>query len=137
MPSPAATWQLPLLLMQACVRRDERALRTFIQQYIQLPLPGSGDRHSMLRAFARVGLLPWVRLPLQGLLVCWAVCCAAPCELHFPLQQAVQAITHDPGPSAHSSTTTIACRRQGWRWERRRLCWPSSQKGSAQGSSES
>jgi hypothetical protein len=37
------------------VRRDERALRTFIQRYIQLPLPRSGDRHSMLHAFAQVG----------------------------------------------------------------------------------
>ncbi|KAL4857543.1 DNA mismatch repair protein 6 [Chlorella vulgaris] len=43
---------------QACVKKDERALRTFIQRYIQLPLPEYGSRCTLLQAFAqREGLM--------------------------------------------------------------------------------
>lgn len=51
---------------QACVKRDERALRTFIQRYIQLPLPDYGGRHALLQSFAQVG---WVGVGSSGLVV--------------------------------------------------------------------
>ncbi|PSC70654.1 IQ and AAA domain-containing 1 [Micractinium conductrix] len=38
---------------QACVKKDERALRTFVQRYIQLPLPDYGSRQTLLAAFAQ------------------------------------------------------------------------------------
>ncbi|PRW20260.1 IQ and AAA domain-containing 1 [Chlorella sorokiniana] len=38
---------------QACVKKDERALRTFVQRYIQLPLPDHGSRLTLLGAFAQ------------------------------------------------------------------------------------
>ncbi|KAL4420798.1 hypothetical protein ABPG75_010454 [Micractinium tetrahymenae] len=38
---------------QACVKKDERALRTFIQRYIQLPLPDYGVRRTLLQSFAQ------------------------------------------------------------------------------------
>ena len=40
---------------QACVKKDERALRTLVQRYIQLPLPDYGGRLALLGAFAQVG----------------------------------------------------------------------------------
>lgn len=46
---------LLLPLLQACVKKDERALRTFMQRYIQLPLPDYGGRLALLGAFAQVG----------------------------------------------------------------------------------
>jgi hypothetical protein len=45
---------LVLRCVQACVKKDERALRTFIQRYIQLPLPEYGSRCTLLQAFAQV-----------------------------------------------------------------------------------
>lgn len=36
------------------MKKDERVLRTFIQRYIQLPLPDYGARHLLLHSFARV-----------------------------------------------------------------------------------
>lgn len=41
--------------MQACVKKDERTLRGFVQRYIQLPLPDHGGRTALLAAFAQVG----------------------------------------------------------------------------------
>jgi hypothetical protein len=40
--------------VQVLVKNDERALRTFVQRYIQLPLPDYGARHLLLQAFAQV-----------------------------------------------------------------------------------
>lgn len=37
------------------MKKDERALRTFMQRYIQLPLPDYGGRLALLGAFAQVG----------------------------------------------------------------------------------
>ena len=37
------------------MKKDERALRTFVQRYIQLPLPDYGSRQTLLAAFAQVG----------------------------------------------------------------------------------
>ena len=42
--------------VQACVKKDERALRSFVQRYIQLPLPDYGGRHTLLHSFAQVRL---------------------------------------------------------------------------------
>lgn len=60
---PASSWQLPPLprllpplAQQACVKKDERALRTFVQRYIQLPLPDYSGRLALLGAFAQVGV---------------------------------------------------------------------------------
>lgn len=38
---------------QACVKKDERTLRTFIQRFIQLPLPDYGARRLLLQSFAQ------------------------------------------------------------------------------------
>lgn len=37
------------------MKKDERALRGFVQRYIQLPLPDHGGRLALLGAFAQVG----------------------------------------------------------------------------------
>lgn len=37
------------------MKKDERTLRTFIQRFIQLPLPDYGARRLLLQSFAQVG----------------------------------------------------------------------------------
>lgn len=37
----------------ACVKKDERSLRAFMQRYIELPLPDHGSRLTLLQAFAQ------------------------------------------------------------------------------------
>ncbi len=51
---------LALRCVQVCVKKDERALRTFIQRYIQLPLPEYGSRCTLLQAFAQVMDAGWL-----------------------------------------------------------------------------
>lgn len=49
------------------MRKDERALRTLAQRFIQLPLPDHGGRAVLLQAFAQVGWAAWKgRLPSAG-----------------------------------------------------------------------
>ena len=38
---------------QACVKRDERALRTFFQCLVELPLPDHASRRRLLQHFAQ------------------------------------------------------------------------------------
>lgn len=57
---------------QACVKKDERALRGFVQRYIQLPLPDHGGRLVLLGAFAQV-----VGLCGAGGTACFLVVCGS------------------------------------------------------------
>ena len=77
--------KFPFSSLQACVKKDERALRTFVQRYIQLPLPDYGGRLALLGAFAQVWgvdvapgvpLLPLVIAQGCGMRLLPAVCSA-------------------------------------------------------------
>ena len=90
-----------------CVKKDERALRTFVQRYIQLPLPDYGGRLAQLAAFAQVRCIgaTW-----PGRCACRRPAC--PCPGPCPARPTAAAAT---GP---------ACSARGSSWMAAFRCWP-------------